>query len=546
MSSSATSQELERPTAPRTAPSWLAILLLVNAIVVGVLSATRPHESNWSVAIYVIYGGAPYIALGIALRTRPCPFVYGALAGAQLLAFLSVILLLAAMAMGWSDAPSGATAIAGGRIVVMVFALVQLAGFFWAVGAIRAWNGEGATREAATGVAAMIAWPLVAGLLAEYAGTQVDHLLYMRGVEDAQMLVRNAVRIQRCALQFAERNPEAGYPRGLAALGPSGTRCLERDDIAATHKRYTISYVPEPADDNDHTPSFVVRGSLKPNHVYGSFSIWGDSSATLRRETLLELDENGPPGDSMPAELESVRRCAAAMRADGSIPATIGELNAATKQVVNRVSYASRGCRGGTVAAAADSVDGVWYSRRTGYRVSYARVDDGYRIDGRPAKFGETALRSYMVADTGLVHFTTDDRRATGDDPALPPCPAYDVGDCSPTALTAPPQAQFIHPSGVRFDREYSLHIRVVGDTARLPTGLTWAFECNARALGATDAVPPRSNTNPIADQSCGTPRNLRPPAGDSIPVRLWLRNEAGLTAHVDGLIHVVRDTVVR
>jgi hypothetical protein len=145
---------------------WLAVLLLLNATVVGALSATRPHDSNWSLAVYAIFGGAPYIALGIALRTHPRPFVYGALAGAQLFAMLSVFLLLGAMALGWSDAPSGGAAMAGGRIVVLGFALAQLAGFFWAVAAIRGWAGEGASREAAMGLAAMIAWPVVAGSLA--------------------------------------------------------------------------------------------------------------------------------------------------------------------------------------------------------------------------------------------------------------------------------------------------------------------------------------------------------------------------------------------
>jgi hypothetical protein len=391
----------------------------------------------------------------------------------------------------------------------------------------------------------MIVWPIVGGAIAMSANAAIDTAIFNQRKDYHRSLAGNAVRIQRCALQYAEQHPDAGFPPAVAAMGPDGTKCLAHDDVAAEHTGYTVLYVPAPAEEDGRIPSFVVRGTANSDPRAGIFSVWGDSSATLRRGYVVG-DEMSVPGDGIPVQLQSIRDCAEAMRADSDIPTTIGQLLAATKQITNRASYASRGCQGGGVSVAGDSVQAAWFAQEKGYRLSYARVGDRYRIEGRPAKYGESALRSYVLEDSGLVHFTSADRPATADDPELPFCAPYGVGDCTPTPLDVPPQAQFIHARSIPLDGAYWLHVRAMADTARRPVRLSWAIECNVGALGVGEPEPPRRTVNEVADVLCANPRYAKPPVGDSIIVRLWLRNDIGLTTHIDHAIRVAGDTIDR
>ena len=180
------------------------------------------------------------------------------------------------------------------------------------------------------------------------------------------------------------------------------------------------------------------------------------------------------------------------------------------------------------------------WAERYGYRVTFARDGESYRVDGRPVTWGETGLRSYMMAETGPIHFTLENRAATADDPELPPCPAYDVGDCTPSALDTPPDARFLHGNAIGFDGAYTLQVRATGSAERYPSGLVWAIECRVEADSA-EPTPPLHMSTPMADQQCPNLYWSKTPVGDSIVARLWLRNGAGLTRHIDHVIPVVR-----
>lgn len=537
------------PAAPPTIPWWVSALLVLNALAVGAVSlfssAMGAGGLHAGALIFAVVDGGPFLLLAILLRTRPRPLFFGALAVAQVFAVMAYLGMALLLSFAWSDTPSTNTSTVQLRFWVLLAAGAQLSAFIWAIRAIR-WSRQehpGST-EALIGGAAMFAWPIVAGAVAMAAGVQLEHAEFtnQRGIE--QRLARNSFRIQRCALQYAEQHPDEGFPHALAEMGPRGTKCLERDDIAETHKGYTISYTTEPAYEYARAESFVVTGSAEPERNVGTLTVWGDTAGILERSYWLRPGEKlGARGDEIPIALQSIHDCVEAMRVDGGVPEDITQLLAAVRDVRNTVSYASRGCEGEVVRNAADSVDREWYAERSGYRLSYQRVEDSYRIEARPAAYGESALRSYLMDEAGAVHFTRADRAATDDDPELPACAPYDVGDCAPTPLSVEPHAQFIHPARITLDSVYWLHARASGDTARLPARLTWSFDCNARPADTSSWKPTPTIAAGIPDQSCPPLSYADPPVGDAIVVRLWLRNAAGLVTHLDETIRVDGDS---
>jgi hypothetical protein len=526
--------------APRTAPVALCVLLVVNALVIGLISSLEQYDSTSSGPIFAIAAAAPYLALAVLARRSPRPFVYGAIVMAQLLAFFTAAMLLVILSMGWSDTPGGEGPLGAARLVVVLVAVAQLAGAVWAIVATRGWRASGARGEALAGGAAMFAWPALAGAVAMQASVSLDRGLVAKHERAEQSLVRAAVRVQRCALGWAEQHPDAGYPRTIAEMGPTGSRCLGPDDVVARDKGWSLAYVVSSPDSSGRAPSFVVHGASQPGPGGSVWRVWGDTSATLRRG----WGGTSVPGDGIPALVHDLRACVEAVRADGELPGDLGQLWAAIKRYP--LGYAARGCNTGVARQSGDSLDTRLLAGMTGYRISYARNGDGYRVEARPVKFGETALRSYVLADSGPVHFTLDDRPATLDDAVLPPCAPFGVGDCTPTALDAPPEAAFAYPPAIRFDSVYDLHIRVKGDTNSPFVGLEWNVECNARPLGTPAIAPRKFNALPVDPRCDALSRTDSAFAGDSIVVRLWLRNRAHMVAHTEGTIRVVRGPLPR
>ncbi len=64
--------------------------------------------------------------------------------------------------------------------------------------------------------------------------------------------------INRCATEAAAQAGAAGYPSTLAALGPSGTRCLDAELAAGRRPGYIIEYLASPPDANGRIATYTT------------------------------------------------------------------------------------------------------------------------------------------------------------------------------------------------------------------------------------------------------------------------------------------------
>ena len=524
-------------------PVWVSVAMAIDAIGFGIaaalIGASGGSGDVWHGALYGILVGGPYLVLPELMRRRPRPLWLGAIAAASIGAALLTSGVLVLLSLGWSDTPGYAHGQRQLMLLVLLAALGQLTVIFWVIREVAAYGGRS---EAVKGFGGMMVWPVVAGMFATMAGNRMDSRRWHQHLREEVALTSTAVHLQRCAIDYAARHPELGYPPSVIAMGPAGTKCLTKDDVARTQGDHAVLYVAEPEDAEGRVDGFVVRGSGHPAQYVGTFSVWGDTSGVLARAWGPEaIDETNAPGDGVPVEMQSIHDCVAAMVADGvSLPANATRLAREFDVGGGGRRWASRGCSGSAPAIAGDTVRAASYAEQHGYRLAYTPVDGGYRIDARPASWGETGLRSYTMRETGPIHYTLENRAATEDDAELPPCPAYDVGDCTPTPLDSLPDARFLHPARLGRDQPYTLGIRATGDERRFPKRLSWAFECRVESSAPEPTAPLRMLSEP-ADFSCPSAVSGDPGVGDSIVVRLWLRNDAGLTRHVDHVIAIAR-----
>src|SRR5688500_1781000 len=76
-------------------------------------------------------------------------------------------------------------------------------------------------------------------------------------------LRRSVFRVQACAIRHALAHPDAGYPRSLADMGPTGQKCLDERLAKGRPQGLIVTYEPATPNAIGRTPSFVVRARAK-------------------------------------------------------------------------------------------------------------------------------------------------------------------------------------------------------------------------------------------------------------------------------------------
>ncbi len=127
----------------------------------------------------------------------------------------------------------------------------------------------------------IVAVPTLRSNVMRSAGGQVRVLT--RPLTPTAPLQQSLALLNRCALAYASANPQAGFPRASAALGPRGSGCITDSLVAQGEGRgWMFTYVPGDRDANGRVDGYTVmaRQSARPGQGIGFFVT--DQSGVIR------------------------------------------------------------------------------------------------------------------------------------------------------------------------------------------------------------------------------------------------------------------------
>jgi hypothetical protein len=402
---------------------------------------------------------------------------------AGLAAGVGVINMLESAAMG-SLAFLGAWNPGDGEEVLKFIALLVAPNLIVAIAAIaialRAF-GRAALGDIALGVGLAVAMDIVAGILAVVGSFAVDLAANLQYGERDRALDAAVIHVQSCAIRYAEQNPERGYPAKYEDMGPAGTNCIDERRARSMNVRY----VADPAVDGRVT-SFGVYG--RTSVIDGEdLQASADTGGTvISNET--NADSIGRPSgtESAVRRIASLRNCALLSRNAGSaaaLPARMNELTAISQQLGVHVSFL--GCdRYGEVNAVPGAEAFIFEGHQYTYKPELG-VDgsvEHFAIEARPRTYGISAVNSYLIRDTGVIHRTLSDRAATTADPVIPACVFRDSVTTWPKkcAQLARPRGslavEFLHPDTVWGSDQFQVFVRDAKDTSRAPDPAPWTM----------------------------------------------------------------------
>ena len=197
-----------------------------------------------------------------------------------------------------------------------------------------------------------------------------------------------------------------------------------------------VRYVAEEGTESGAVPSFAVYGHtsvIDNDDIRAS----ADTSGTLVTSSGAERGSLVLPSWPEPAlqRLASLRNCALLARHLGLSSAVPERLDTLLRTGGPGELALLLDCQRTSDVALPKEPDTFIHE---GHRITYRPEPDEsgdaahFAIEARPVTYGVTAINSYLVRDTGMVHITHSDRAATDADPPVPPCRYTDSVTTSP------------------------------------------------------------------------------------------------------------------
>jgi hypothetical protein len=437
----------------------------------------------------------PAVISVLWLRFKPGRAALGLAAGLGLVNVLTSMSLAAMFFLGAWNPGDGESALGAMGLLVLpnlIVALVAIVMAFRqfggrAAGPIAAGFGGALVLDTAAGVLAMILSTMVS-MGANFQWGAMD-----RGIAEA------VIHVQACAFQYAERNPEKGYPSTLEEMSAPGSECMDADWVKKA-KAMNVRYTADTPEGGGPIRSFGIQAKVTTfdgDNIYASADTGGTYTAFSSSEPR---DSIGRPLGNERAmwRLEAVRNCALLSRNIGRsdpFPANMREVwRVGEKRDLDKSFL---GCdRFGDVNTA-EGLDALTYE---GQRITYRVEGDAFTIEMRPITYGVTAVNSYLVRDTGLVHRTTSDRAATTNDPVIPACEWADSLMVTPTRCVrfARPKLDagmvaFLHETEAGPRDVVTLRARDPQDSSRGPDPSLWiGLACRVDSAQVEYMSPPR------------------------------------------------------
>lgn len=440
------------------------LLLLVGAAV----ALMRPEWNRSSVWLPMTFGVAaslPFFAVAASMREEPKPFVLGAALALAWFAVLTLVVVplvgvlgVILLALGGQGSPAifllMGVLLVGDRLYhamppfgfVLLFALLIVG-----IALIRQLRkiARSAVLPPAGRVLGQLAVILYVIALAAFM-RRGDSLVMTKRVEDAQALAahmnsapdstRKAIRrTQKCLAAYRSAHPAEAYPRALVALGPAGNNCIDDATARGALGLWQMRYVPNAPDSAGRVADYWLVA--EPTTTFGRGEIFYANASgviyqtkDLVRDNAILMHHPVPPSPVPPADstllaiadspvprLMATRRCVLEHLTYGTrtLPKTL---------VGNRCRNAGLDPQGSelTMSVAAPGQSGGPFGK---YRVTYNPIRNVYdstivtfSMSARPSTYGVDGLRSYLLDEAGVVHWTSEDRDATLRDREVSPC----------------------------------------------------------------------------------------------------------------------------
>ena len=457
----------------RVLASIAGVLLL---LVGGAVATMRPEWNRSSVWLPMTFGIAaslPFFAVAASMRDEPKPFALGA---ASALAWIAVLTLVAVPLVGLLAALFLAFGGQSTPAIVLLLGLMLVAQEFYhamppfgyvllfallVVGVALIRQLRKIARFAPLPSAGRIPGRLLVILyviaLAAFM-RRGDTLVMTKRMEDAEAIAthmnsapdstRKAIRrTQQCLAAYHSAHPAEGYPPTLVALGPGGSGCIDDAVARGTLGVWQMRYVPNAPDSARRSADYWLvaepttafgRGEIfyanASGVIYQTKDFARDNAILLKRSvpssavppadsTLLAIDDSPVP------RLMVTRRCVLEHLTYGTrtLPKTL---------IGNRCRFAGLDPDGSelTMSVGAPEQSGGPFGK---YRVTYNPIQNVYdssivtfSMSARPATYGVDGLRSYLIDEAGVVHWTSEDREATLRDRVVSPCESSSGESC--------------------------------------------------------------------------------------------------------------------
>ena len=442
----------------------LAGLMVPIAIVVALFQPSWTRTTVWLPMLFIVLAGGPFVIVARALRREAATWAIGAATG---FAWMTMLLIIDVAILGdnlrtiWARGGGLLWLLVGYLMVArgMISNLMPTSGYvlfipLFIASAYLAKHAHGARKgidlltnhEWFRGLALSLGYVLIGlPVFLKVAGGVENHELarrderskhFAQATVDIRKLLRRA---QNCLYWYESEHPKEGFPRDLAALGPTGTACFDTTSMTGTLAHSRVRYAASAPDSTGRVAGFWLVAEPTSEDAFWRKQYYADESGVVYYADLVGRDDAmfyhrkvpdsplPPPGeqlqivDSPVQELRAIQHC---------LRMPLENLG-----VVYPIRLEERGCAqtvwfdgdrdmfmsvssgfGGDVVGGTYAL--VYRPRRTLTETTAA----GYVMEARPVQFGVDGVRSYWTDELGRIHWTRENRGATADDPVIEEC----------------------------------------------------------------------------------------------------------------------------
>ena len=257
------------------------------------------------------------------------------------------------------------------------------------------------------------------------------------GAPAAAPAVQAARAIERCARRFAA-DSSGRFPIALSELGPSGSGCLDAAVAGGHVPGWSVTF------HGGRRLTLLVRERGLPLATYRSYL--SDESGVLRSAGYARRDATtaDPVLANVTVELQQLRDCMTRLRQTSSrrLPGSLWSMSQWRSRcyVLNDARWRVDGDSNVAEIRTRFRDNGSIYEEQYRYiYLPYAAPDgriDSAAIAARPAVYGVTGVRSYVLAPSGEIRATPRDRPALPTDPPIVECESYSLSACQRTATS--------------------------------------------------------------------------------------------------------------
>jgi hypothetical protein len=277
----------------------------------------------------------------------------------------------------------------------------------------------------------------------------------LKDIKNQEVAARDLVRAYgKCAFFYAKSHPESGFPDNATEMGPGGTTCLTKTEVAGTPEGYSFRYAAEKSEGSARFDRFTAAVQLNYQHHYEAAlmdekGIYVLGLSNVEQPHMVSAyqvswDSRGMykrPWGTTAWLLPRIEACSTLLRKQSpssEFSSTLAAVLSVKEKPNDPDCLKLFGSTPDPILQAAANSNRV---EDHGYIVDYEPTRDAsgkivhFNVTLRPKNFGEDGVRSYFMNDSGVIHATSEDRAATSGDPEAMTCESV-IGDFCEDAPT--------------------------------------------------------------------------------------------------------------